>query len=610
MNLLENGLLYLVDPARSRSHATPGAGFHVVGTVIIFCVRPVFLFPSVPDPHCTAARTPEEASEDGHRLKRARVSWIVTVSLKTCLANIKGFPVDDRLVKSGKLLIVVSDDTDVHVIMKHKIDRWFRQLSIARFHTGGVHFREDIIDGFSARVFLKTGFDDMSLIRINDEIVVNKPISDRYFNASVPLSLFCASLFTHAHGTFERDSDGKRVRARIRSLLEFELREDKTINAIYNLILSDEKLTITDKQINRRPKHWIHFLNGYYDYQAGKFEEHDPKYHEIGVIPWEYAPSRYPENYRFVKRGSGLLRETIEEPLLFNQWLDVAIPEPEDQEMLLQYIGYSMTLETGAQKFLMICGSGGTGKSTLLSVIEAILGRYNISSVSLQGLQERFTPGELYLKQANVCADIPLTALSEVDMVKKLTGEDLISADRKFKSNFLFRSYARLYFSANDIPINLSDKSNAFYRRMLILKMDHIPERVDPDLSEKLKTEIPNIITRAVEALSWSGGVIVESERSKELVKEAHKNSDTVEAFLDDRCELDDKGKINRVDLYAAYFNYCVNEGRTSVTKSNFYKLLDNKGFPSRRNKNNYDIVGLRLSNILPIPTKSAAATS
>lgn len=419
-----------------------------------------------------------------------------------------------------------------------------------------------------------------------------------------------AYIYNEDNGTFERDSDGKRVRARIRPLLEFELREDKTISAIYNLILSDEKLTITDKQINRRPKNWIHFLNGYYDFQAGKFEEHDPKYHEISVIPWEYSPSRYPENYRFIERGSGLLRETVEEPLLFNAWLDAAIPEPEDQEMLLQYIGYSMTLETGAQKFMMICGSGGTGKSTLLSVIEAILGRSNISSVSLQGLQERFTPGELYLKQANICADIPLTALSEVDIIKKLTGEDLISADRKFKSNFLFRSYARLYFSANDIPVNLSDKSNAFYRRMLILKMEHIPAKVDPDLAEKLKTEIPNIITRAVEALSRSNGAIVESERSKELVKEAHKNSDTVEAFLDDRCEYDEKEKINRVDLYAAYFNYCVNEGRKSVTKSNFYKQLDNKGFPSRRNKNNYDIVGLRLSNIVPIPTKNAAVSS
>ena len=95
----------------------------------------------------------------------------------------------------------------------------------------------------------------------------------------------------------------------------------------------------------------------------------------------------------------------------------------------------------------------------------------NVSSVSLQGLQDRFAPAELFLKQANICADIPLTALSEVDMIKKLTGEDTISADRKFKNAYTFRSYARLFFSANDIPY-IAEKTNAFYRRMLILKMD------------------------------------------------------------------------------------------------------------------------------------------
>lgn len=411
-----------------------------------------------------------------------------------------------------------------------------------------------------------------------------------------------AYIYNSTNGTYTKDTEGKRICKKISDLLDFEFIEDKTINAIYNLIIKDETLTIYDSDINKRPKHWIHFKSGYFDYKTESYYPHDPKYNEIGFIPWDYFPSRYPCTYKFVKRGEGILGETVEEPLEFSRWLNQAIPDPEDQTMLLQYLAYSLTLETSSQKFLIVTGAGGTGKSTLLSVIESIIGLNNISSVSLQGLQERFTPGELYLKQANICADIPLSALSEVDMIKKLTGEDLISADRKFKSNFMFKSFARLFFSANDIPVNLSDKSNAFYRRMLILRMDNKPDRVDPNLVEKLKSEIPNIITLAVNELILSGGVIDESENSKSAVKEAYKNSDTVEAFLDDRCEIDDKARIDRAELYRIYCNYCDNEERKYVKRSNFYKQLTDKGFPSRRSKNNYDICGIKLSNVINIP--------
>lgn len=419
-----------------------------------------------------------------------------------------------------------------------------------------------------------------------------------------------AYIYNEDLGVYEKDEDGKRLKNQIKKYLDREFIEDKTINSIYNLILSDASLALSDYQINQRPKHWIHFANGYYDYKTDSLTDHDPKYHEIGVIPWDYSPSRYPSTYKFMKKGSGLLTETVEEPLLFNSWLDEAIPDIEDQTMFLQFLGYAMTLDTSKQKFMMICGSGGTGKSTLLSIVESIIGKSNISNISLQGLQDRFAPGELYLKQANICADIPLSALSEVDMIKKLTGEDTISAERKFKNHFTFKSSARLFFSANDIPVNLSDKSNAFYRRMLILKMDHKPTEIDPDLATKLKTEIPHIITRAVEELYLSDGNIDESENSKENVKTAHKNSDTVEAFIYDRCELDEKAKTDRSELYHVYVVYCQYEERKSVTRTNFYKALESKGFESRRGKTNFNINGLRLNNLTVAPTENVDAVS
>lgn len=398
-------------------------------------------------------------------------------------------------------------------------------------------------------------------------------------------------------GYYKRDVEGKIIKSQIRKNLEREFIEDKIVNSIYNLIVNTKSITINDKQINNRPKQWVNFKNGYYNPLNEEFYPHNPSYYEMGGIPWEYRPYKYPSEYKYKTINKGtILEEVVEEPLLFKKWLNEAIPNVENQQMLAQYIGYLLTLDTSCQRFLILCGQGGTGKSLLIRIIENIIGTENISNVSLQGLQERFTVSELYLKQVNICADIPLTALSEVDMIKKLTGEDTISADRKFKSNFNFKSYARLLFSANDIPVNLSDKSNAFYRRMLILNMNVKPTEKDPELLEKLLPEIPNIITWALEEYWCTSGEIDESEESQKLVKEAHKNSDTVEAFIDDRCITNEKYRISRVTLYDSYKLYCNKEGRNSLSSNAFYKALEIKGFKQVRGATR-DFIGIKLNN-------------
>lgn len=401
-------------------------------------------------------------------------------------------------------------------------------------------------------------------------------------------------------GTYRPDPDGKEIKNLIRCQLDDEFIKTNTIKQIYDLLFINPRISITADQVNKRPVHWIHFLDGYFDIKSGSFYPHDPDYNEVSLIPHVYEPSRFPAFCKYKTKGKGISKERITESLFLNDWLDQAIPDPDDQKMLLQYIGYSMTLDTSEQKFLMIVGKGGTGKSTLLKLIETILGKSNISSITLQGLQDRFTPAELFLKQANICADIPLTALNEVDMLKRLTGEDTITAERKFSDPFTFRSRARLFFSANDIPY-IAEKTNAFYRRMLILKMDHAPEAIDPDLYNKLEAEIPHLITRAVNAIYDSDGLIERSKNCEEAVLTARKDSDTVEAFISDRCENGEKYRVDRSELYRVYKNYCTLEERQPLTNRNFYKELEKRGYCSRRGSRNYDIVGLKISTIIPM---------
>ena len=406
-------------------------------------------------------------------------------------------------------------------------------------------------------------------------------------------------LYDDWDGTYHKDDGGKRTKRIISSYLHDKFSEIRTIEAIYKLLCIQASIQKSDEEINNRPRNWIHFLNGYLDPdEMSDMIPHDPDYYDTNVIPYNYDPDRYDSNSRREK-GRDI-------PLVFDSVFNADTMGGEDNlNMLLQYIGYSMTLETGQQKFLMLVGSGGTGKSTILSLVEKILGSKNVSHVSLQGLQERFTKSSLYLKQANICADLPLTPLKEVDDIKKLTGEDTIFADRKNQKPLEFVSYARLFFSANDVPLNLADKSNAFFRRLLILEMNRKPEQIDLHLGEKLEKEIPNIITKVVEAWHLSEGRIEESKRSKELVSKAYKDADSVEAFLADRCEKVEGNRIPKTTLYDDYKMYCNLEGRQYLSARNFYKALEGKGFRSGKSKYRY-IEGLEISKTIQLyPTNN-----
>jgi putative DNA primase/helicase len=81
------------------------------------------------------------------------------------------------------------------------------------------------------------------------------------------------------------------------------------------------------------------------------------------------------------------------------------------------------------------------------------LGHQNVSGESLHRLLEnRFASAELYGKLANVDADLSKEALKNTGILKKLAGGDYIAAEKKFLPAFKFVNYAKLLFSANEIP--------------------------------------------------------------------------------------------------------------------------------------------------------------
>lgn len=384
-----------------------------------------------------------------------------------------------------------------------------------------------------------------------------------YIKANYNLFVVGNTPYIYDNGYYKADTTGARLKSIIRELIFPQFIKSTTINNIYALFLQDISLEIQFEQLNAYPSHWICFQNGMYDTKEKGLLPHNPKYRAINQIPHDFKPDSHYEG-----------RKTEE-------YLNFICEEPDSREMLLQFIGYSLTKDVGQQKFLVLNGEGGTGKSTVIRLIEAIAGSKNVSNISLTDLQQRFASFGLMGKLLNSCADLEISALEDTSIIKKILGEDTLRAEQKGRDAISFKSYAKLIFSTNELPLVKSEKTNGFYRRLLVLTMNKVPERRNPNLYQELLKEIDYLLQLSVQAVErmYQKGIITTSEASEKAVLQLRADSDTVEAFLQELCFDDEKSRIERTELYKKYDDYCEDTDRQSLTKNNFYKSLRVKGY-------------------------------
>ena len=284
-----------------------------------------------------------------------------------------------------------------------------------------------------------------------------------YLIQTVPFFMLGSTPYIYKDGCYHEDRNGIHLKSHIQKLIFRDCIKVTTIQGIYNLLVSQTQVQKHFSDLNNQPSHWVNFQNGYFDVMEWRLIEHDTRYLMINQIPFSF----HPEQVETVLTGGIQIR----------RYLDFSIPDKTDQQMFWQYLGYCMTTDTRFQKFLMIKGKGGTGKSIAVSFIQHIVGIGNYSSMSLQNLNQRFYPTGLFGKLLNACADIPSTAMESVDIIKKAVGEDTLLYEKKGQDPTQFNSYAKLLFSANEMPLNLDDKTNAYYRRLLVLDINRtIPE--------------------------------------------------------------------------------------------------------------------------------------
>lgn len=296
--------------------------------------------------------------------------------------------------------------------------------------------------------------------------------------------------------------------------------------------------------------------NGVYHIDTCELTKHSPLHFAKSALPVKYdSDAKCPVFLKFLERVA-----------------------PTYMELLQEWTGYHFLKEQRFQRFVILVGDGDNGKSTYLHVLTHLLGPKNVSHETLYQIStDRFSIERLHGKLANIAADIGPTELKLTGALKIATGEDIGSAQKKFKDKFDFMSYAKLTFSCNQVP-KTPDETKAFHKRHFVLLFNITIPLAEQDKTLKKKLiapeELSGILNWALEGLHrlLERGQFNEPTTIEERQIQYRRLSNPILAFIED-CVIEDIETQETKDMvYMAVVKYCKNNGFVIPSDGVFFK--------------------------------------
>jgi len=298
----------------------------------------------------------------------------------------------------------------------------------------------------------------------------------------------------------------------------------------------------------KEPPQYINLENGVYDFKNDEFIEEHGEFCFRHQIPVKYDPDAEIDKIK-------------------DYFYDIV--KDEDVKLLQELIGYCLYRDYPIAKAFMLLAEGENGKTTFLNFLESFLGQDNIANPSIHDLLNKdFAKVDLFGKLANINGDLNPDTLKNTGVFKRLTGGDTIRARRMYQSAFKFKNYAKMIYSANELP-NTNDDTEAFFRRWIIIEF---PYKFSSEENDGHKDVNPNILDEICTEEEFSGlfnwavdGLKRVLKRNEFSKTESTKNikerwlmmSDSLKAFCELYVETDIDCMITKDDFYRVYRNYC-----------------------------------------------------
>lgn len=307
------------------------------------------------------------------------------------------------------------------------------------------------------------------------------------------------------------------------------------------------------------PANYIAFKNGVYNLETDELEDFTPEYIITNKIPYDYNPDAYSE----------ITDNTLNKLACYDESVRLLLEE---------CIGYCFYRRNELRKSFILTGEKENGKSTFLSMVEHLLGQENTASLDLKELGDRFKTAELVNKLANIGDDIGDEFIPNPAIFKKLSSGNPISVERKGQDPFDFSSYAKLLFSANNIP-RIKDKSGAVISRLVIIPFDARFSPNDPDFDPYIKYKLIQeepmqyLINLGIEGLKrvLKNRKFTTSQKVEHAIEEYEENNNPILLFFKEDIKIENEPTNV---IYQRYTEFCLSNSFTPMSNIEFSKQV------------------------------------
>ncbi len=377
----------------------------------------------------------------------------------------------------------------------------------------------------------------------------------------------------------------KIYRAKMTSLKKCE--DTNKINSI--LAQFGELAKVDTEKLDANPM-YLNVQNGTLDLKTGELHPHNRHDFITKICRCEY---------RSAARGN-----------LWERTIKACVPDAAARCWLQKWLGYCLTGSTKENKFVLLYGQGGTGKSTVLETIGRMLGDYaevvNIDIFLTGGISDGNAASPEIAKLPGVrqvrTGESALGKHFNVAKLKWFTGNEVIQARQLHCPSFTFRPQFKIIMASNYAPALADVNDEGLKRRFILFPFDvqFKGENKDANLTEKLMApeNLPDVLAWCVEGcLLWQKEGLGDIPQCiNKALDKYYTENDIVQEFINECCIVEPGCRVLVTYLYEQFVYYASNGTRQKTMTRNFFsEIMERKGFPRKRFENGCNYLGVTL---------------
>jgi putative DNA primase/helicase len=298
--------------------------------------------------------------------------------------------------------------------------------------------------------------------------------------------------------------------------------------------------------------------NGTLEISERRFREHKPEDYVTSALPYAYDPEAACEVFRAVLGNVA----------------------PDAVEFLQEFAGYCLTPDTSLETALWFKGPRGSGKSTVIEGLVAMLGDKHgvlgLGEIESSPFALSRIPGKTLL----VSTEQPSSYLRSTHVIDALISGESIIMDRKHRDAEEVTPTAKIVWAMNEAP-RIANTTSGIFRRVKIVEFPALEGERDPAVKEWVKAEGAGILNWALAGLERlrERGEFKFPPSVVAATAEFEKSNDLPAQFIEEECVLSTEFDVASNILYSRYKSWCEDNGHRPMSNNRIGEEWKRLGF-------------------------------